>query len=102
VSEEFEVVPANVTVSVDPYGILASLKAPPHGYRLIDIDGSESGDNPLVGPITVHIEAPSGSSDQSVEATLEGTQSRLAVTVPADWTYVSVTDAYGNTGATAR
>jgi hypothetical protein len=97
-SEAFELVPGQVTVTVDDLGLLASLAAPPHGYRLIHPEGSESGDNPLVGPVRVEVRAPSGDVDEVLDVTLEGTRSRLALALPPDWTAVTVIDAYGNIG----
>lgn len=99
VSEAFALVPAAIAVTVDEAGVLASLPAPAHGYRLIHPLGSESGDNPLVGPVRLEVAALSGYVDEQLDPAIEGTRSRLAIALPPDWTRITVTDADGNTGA---
>ena len=47
-SEPFEVTPAVITVDYIDGTILASIDAPNHGYRLIDIEGSSVGANPVM------------------------------------------------------
>ncbi|MEL6343171.1 MAG: neutral/alkaline non-lysosomal ceramidase N-terminal domain-containing protein [Myxococcota bacterium] len=49
-SAPFTVVPAEITLVVGEDEIRASLVGPSWGYRLIDIDGSSQGDNPLASP----------------------------------------------------
>jgi hypothetical protein len=97
-SETFEVVPAAITLTEDPAGVYASIVAPQDGFRLVHIDGSESGDNPVEGPVWVEIEAPDGDSLVVVTPTLAAPRSFLPLILPEGWTRIVATDANGNTG----
>ncbi len=97
-SPEFEVVPAVLSVAFDGATLTASLPAPGDGFRLIDLDGRDRGDNPLVGPVTVSIQTLAGPVEEVVDPVVESNRSRLDVSVPIDATAITVTDAYGNTG----
>lgn len=98
ISEEFEVVPAQITVAYDGATLTASLAAPVNGWRLVALGGDENGDNPVPGPVEVEIESGAGVDTQTVEPATAYARSALPVPVPADWTRITVTDAYGNTG----
>jgi hypothetical protein len=98
-SEEFEVVPAAITVRVEGEALYASLVAPAHGWRLVDLDGDAAGDNPVPGPLTVVLETAEASEELVVEPVVEGSRSLLPVALPAGWISIEVTDPYGNRGA---
>ena len=97
-SAEFEVVPAQLSVSFDGASLYASFVGSPEGFRLIDLDGSERGDNPLAGPIEVTWTAPSGDGSTTEQGVLDGRRTRFDG-IPADATLITVTDAYGNQGS---
>lgn len=101
-SEPFEVLPGEITLTEDPGGVLASLRAPEDGYRFVATGGDENGDNPVRGPVTVEIEATAGSTTDDVEPAPFETRSLLSVVLPADWVSVRVTDADGNVGTLVR
>lgn len=101
-TEAFEVVPAEVTLTAPSGGVVwASLKASSKGFRLVDIDGSSKGDNPLRGQLAVTWNTQeSGAVASWVDAPApENKRSRL--TAPAGETVlgVRVVDAYGNEGS---
>lgn len=99
-SEPFEVVPAALTLTEEPglTGVYVSLRAPAHGYRLIHLDGSQAGDNPVDGALAVEVDSGAGTDTFSLEAERSGQQSFARFAVPADWTEIRVTDAAGNAG----
>ncbi|MEQ1566164.1 MAG: neutral/alkaline non-lysosomal ceramidase N-terminal domain-containing protein [Myxococcota bacterium] len=101
-TDPFEVVPAEITVTPGDVAVHAALVAPPHGYRMIHLDGDYAGENPLVGPVTVEVQTPAGTTSSTVEPALDGTGSALPVVVPSDWTAVTVTDTFGNRGTATR
>jgi neutral ceramidase len=107
-TESFELIEAEVTVSVEDGALYASLEGPTEGYRLIAMQGKAWGHNPLSGDITVEIESPDGTTVETVSAGVPvtltvdyehvGGRSLLDVAVPDNWTSITVTDAAGNTG----
>ena len=99
-SNEFEVLPADVTITPDTGGLWTSLRGPDQGYRLIDIAGQSKGDNPLRGDLTVEWTTNLGVHTETVTAP-EPQNSRSWIAFPAgeDVYSVIVTDAYGNTGS---
>ncbi len=100
-SEPFEVEPATLDVSWDGATLSAALPAPATGWRLVHLDGSSTGDNPLVEP-TVTIEYADGTATSETPATrVEGGRTVFELSLPADATAVTVTDAYGNSGSLA-
>lgn len=104
-TEPFEVVPAELTLTEEPglTGVYVSLRGPANGYRLVHLDGVQNGDNPVDGDLQVHIASTAaGTTDEVVPAERSGAQSFARVAVPADWTEITVTDAYGNSGTLAR
>lgn len=102
-SDVFEVVPANLDVAWDVGSVLVSLRGPAHGFRMIDIDGDSTGDNPLKGQITVEWSTTEGLVLQTIEApTPENRRTRLAFPETGVVGSVTVTDAYGNTGYIER
>jgi neutral ceramidase len=102
-TEAFEVVPAALTLEVDPYGagLFVSLRAPENGYRLVHLDGDENGDNPVEGTLQVQIVSSAGTDDLEIDAELAPPRSFVPVTL-GDWTEIRVTDAHGNTGTLVR
>ena len=115
VSDGFEVVPAAVTVSLDAddsgdtgseetWGTLsATIYGHGQGYRLLDLDGSSQGANPVRDATVVWTlsDGSTLSADEAgaEEATISGGTTSWQVLVPTEATSVTVTDAYGNTGS---
>lgn len=102
-SEPFEVVPAELSVAVVAEGLQVWLAAPATGWRLVHLDGRSTGDNPIVGPITLTWTLDDGSElDETLDAG-ETTASRtlLRLSPPEGAVSVRVLDGYQNEGATA-
>ncbi len=101
-SDPFELVPAGVTVVAGGGGYEAWIQAPADGYRLVDIDGSSRGENPLRGELTLTWTHADGSeSSETVEAQVSGTRAVLAASPPGGAVTLTVTDTHGNTGSMA-
>ena len=98
----FEVQPATLTLERADGGFWVSLDAPEDGYRLVDIDGSSTGSNPVRGPITITwtLDATEEGATEVVEAPApSGGRTWLSLKIPNDSVAVSVSDQYGNTGS---
>jgi hypothetical protein len=98
-SDPFEVVPAELAVRETTGGFLVVLPAPELGFRLIDLAGSSTGDNPPVGPVTYTLRVD-GAAD--VEGELDQLVDGLPF-LPIDKglgpvTEILVEDAAGNVG----
>jgi neutral ceramidase len=97
-SDPFEVVPAEITLSYDGATLQASINGPEAGYRLIDLEGSSIGPNPVrdatitwtMGDLSEITEAVSGSSADGVTS--------YSVTAPEDSIGLTLTDSHGNQG----
>ena len=98
VSEPFEVVPAELTLTSEEDGLWVSLRGPEDGYRLLTLQGDHRGDNPVDGPLTVVVIEGDEQTTHTVEAGLV-TEGRSWVEIDLDGAEeVEVTDAYGNAG----
>jgi hypothetical protein len=97
-SSTFEVLPAPVTVTADVGGFWLSLRPPTSGFRMIDIEGTSKGDNPLRGDLTVSWTTGDGTSETTVAAGAPN-GGRTWLAAPEGATAFTVTDAYGNTGS---
>ncbi|MDG1480843.1 MAG: neutral/alkaline non-lysosomal ceramidase N-terminal domain-containing protein [Myxococcota bacterium] len=97
-TDPFEVTPAQVSISVDEGSVSAWISGPSAGYRLVDVDGSAQGSNP------VHEATLSWTfADDSIElddaaGTISGGVTTFTTSPPADAVGVEITDMYGNTG----
>jgi len=99
-SDPFEVVPAEIAVTLGDGGLWASIPAPADSYRLVDIDGRSTGDNPVRGTLHVEVQTDSETLSHDIAPT---TISDGRSWIPVDLTdavSVTVTDAWGNTGST--
>lgn len=98
-SPEFEVVPATLDLAWDGASVLVSLRSPEHGFRMIDIEGDSTGDNPVRGELTVQWQTASGPIEQTITAPApENRRTRLGFPEGETVYGVTVTDGYGNTG----
>lgn len=94
----FEVVPATLSVTYTD-GLYVSLEAPVDGYRLLSVDGSSTGANP-VGSVSITFIDDDGveTSENDVSSTIIDGWSLLDVAVPDNAASIIVTDEYGNSG----
>jgi neutral ceramidase len=101
-SDEFELVPADLTVerapAGEPDGLRVSLQMPFNGYRYIVAGGDERGQNPVEGELTLAFKLPETEQVETVVGTTEAGRTRIDIDIPPDAFEVTVTDAYGNTG----
>ena len=95
-SDTFEVVDAAVQIEAAEGGLWAWLEAPAEGWRLVDIEGSSVGDNPLRGVVDVSYDVGDGTTVEIT--TVSGGRAWLALEVPEGATWVQLEDAYGNIG----
>ncbi len=100
-SDPFVVVPADLDVSFDGTTLTASIPAPAHGWRLVDLQGSSQGANP-VHDATVSFVLADGSTTVATTAdgTIAGGRTSWTLTEigQADVVAIEVVDGYGNAG----
>ncbi|HYD50173.1 MAG TPA: hypothetical protein VEB21_17570, partial [Terriglobales bacterium] len=99
-SPTFEVVPAEITLAIEGEKLIGSIDAPATGFRLIDVEGSSRGSNP-VRNATITISFPDGSSQQvTPEASIVNRRSEwtLGANALVGASAVEVVDGYGNRG----
>ena len=103
-SPSFEVVPADITLSWDGTTLTGSIDAPPTGFRLIDLEGSSQGPNP-VRQATITAIAADGSRQQLTPTAEAIVARQTAWTVNpeavAAAASIEVVDKYGNRGTLA-
>ena len=98
-SEEFELVPAELSVMEAEGGLQVWLQAPADGFRLVDLDGSSRGENPVHGALTLTWEHGDGStSEETVDSESAGSRAFAEVIPPGDAVGVTVQDEAGNSG----
>ena len=101
-SAPFEIVPATITVAAsEAAGVTAFLLGPPRGWRLVGLDGSARGTNPLpndTATIRVLYEGGAEETAEVVGARFGGATLFTGVSLVGA-VRVEVTDVYGNTGA---
>ncbi len=92
----FEVVPAEISLQATEDGLLAWIEGPEDGFRMIDIDGTARGRNPLRGGITVDL----GDGDTEVFEAPAPQDGRTLIpwSVIGEATQVEITDGFGNVG----
>jgi neutral ceramidase len=97
-SEPFDVVAGQIELSISEDSLQASLTAPAWGYRLISLDGSSTGANPLEDPILTW-ELSDGSTQVSdAEPTSLNGWSVFNAPPPEGAIAATVVDAAGNQG----
>lgn len=101
-SDPFEVVPAAISLAWQDAALLAWIQAPAEGWRLIDLEGTSRGSNPVRGPLTVTWTMDDGAEVvEATEGEVQGGQTRLALSPPAGAVSVRIEDAWGNLGELA-
>lgn len=94
VSDPFEVAPAQIQVEQTAAGFEAWIDAPASGFRMLDIDGSATGRNPVRGPLQVVVDgAPTSAEARVTPAGITRINPAFAPT-----SSMTVEDAYGNVG----
>ena len=98
-SDPFIVEPAELSISLttDNTGILISLVGPSWGYRLLDIDGSSSGNNPPMG-LDVTLRFMDGPTEVRSDTTLFEQQLLLNSVDTTQLTSITAVDMFGNQG----
>jgi hypothetical protein len=97
---EFEVLVAQLSVTLESDRVFVSLDGPEWGYRLVDLEGNSRGANPVDGLTVTWTDAAGATVDESVTVEgVEGGRSFFTTTPPPDATLLTVTDAHGNTGS---
>lgn len=98
-SEPFEVIPAAITVVLEGGILRASLPGPINGYRLIDIDGSSQGPNPVRDATIIWTMEDGSTTNAAVssENIVDG-NTLFEVDSPEGAVRVDITDIAGNTG----
>jgi len=95
-SETFTLVPATVRLEAAEGGVWAWIDGPAEGWRLVDIEGSSTGANPIRGVIDVAYDDGSGTT---VEVdTISGGKAWIPLDPSDGATAVTITDTAGNTG----
>jgi len=99
-SDAFEIVPAELAIREADGGFLVALPAPELGFRLIDLAGSSTGDNPPEGPVTYTLRIE-GEPDQqgALDQTLDGLPFLPIDTTSGTVLEIVVEDAAGNVGS---
>jgi hypothetical protein len=99
-SPEFTVVPGDVSLGWDGATLTGALAAPAAGFRMVDLDGSSRGANPVRGATITAIYADSDAVLTPSEETISGgiTAWTLDPADLADAVAISVEDEYGNAG----
>ncbi len=99
-SEPFLLTPAEISLSYDAGSetLSAWLQAPAGGWRLLDLEGSSTGANPVYDATISWSLADGTEREESASAILSSGVTVYQVSPPAGAVAVTVTDAWGNTG----
>ena len=95
-SDVFEVTVAEIQIEEADGGFWAWIDGPAEGWRLVDIDGTSTGANPLGGEVEVSFDT--GDSSTVEVDTVSGGKAWIPADVPGGATTVTLTDSYGNLG----
>jgi len=97
-SDPFTVEPAEISVAIDDTGVWAHIQAPDAGYRLVHLEGSSRGANPVPSAtLTWVMDDDSRVEDTALAETVEG-RSFFASNPPEGAVSVEVADPDGNWG----
>ncbi len=100
-SDSFELVPAEITVQLSGTTLSAAIEGPDWGYRLVDVEGSSRGANP-VREATARWTLDDGSTtEEAIVLAAEGGWGVAEITVPEGAVDLTLTDAWGNSGTVA-
>jgi hypothetical protein len=98
VSDTFEVLPVEISLSIEEDVLLAWIEAPTWGYRLVDMDGDSHGANP-VHDLTLTWLLEDGSETSEIPETSTDNEVTVAeITMPEGAVGILVEDRYGNLG----
>lgn len=98
-SDPFDVVAASINISIEKDTLSCWLNGPEWGYRLLDVNGSAVGSNPVHDAAIVWILADGSEQVDTQKGVITGSVTQFdGVMIPEDATAVIVTDAFGNEG----
>ena len=97
-SDPFTIVPAEVSVVLGEGTVSAWIEAPAHGYRLVDLDGSAHGSNPVRDATLTWIFEDGSEQVEQIEGVIADGMTTFTTSPPIDAVEAVVTDIYGNTG----
>ena len=97
-SESFTVTPAAISLALDESGISASIDGSVYGYRLIDLEGSSTGANPVRDAALRWILADGSTIEDETTPTIADGRTHFSVTPPEGAIAVEVSDPDGNIG----
>ncbi len=96
-SESFTVTPAQISISIADGGITASIDATEVSYRLIDIEGSSRGTNPVRDASLIWHMEDGSLIEEETAPTITGGLTHFAAIPPEGAVAVEVSDPDGNT-----
>lgn len=97
-SEPFQVTPAQLTVTVQEGIIQAYIDATVHGYRLVDLQGSSTGANPVHDATITWTMADMSETTEAVDGSHADGVTTFSAEVPQGAIGLTITDGDGNTG----
>jgi hypothetical protein len=99
-SDPFEVLPATIDFEISGSDLYLWLQAYERGFRLVGLNGSSTGENPVPDhEVTLSWTLDDGSSyEETLTGALSGSRTLLSGAIPDGATGLVVTDIYGNTG----
>ena len=101
-TDPFELTPADISLERTERGVDAWIAAPEEGYRLVDLQGSSIGSNPLRGELLVEWGDETSKLGETAVVSPEPSARRTSLELElSSATWVRVTDAHGNTGTLA-
>jgi hypothetical protein len=98
-SEPFELTPAVITVDYLDGTLLASIDAPAFGYRLIDLEGSSIGPNPVHDATVTWTLSDFTEVTEAIDGLSSAGVTTFELTAPDGAIGLTLTDSHGNTGA---
>ena len=97
-SDAFDVIPGQIDLSLDGSSLDASLTAPSWGYRLVHIEGSSQGSNPIDDGEVTYLLADGSSETDTTAGTNASGSTTFEIDIPEEAISIIVTDRYGNIG----
>ena len=89
---------AAISLALDESGISASIDGSVYGYRLIDLEGSSTGANPVRDAVLRWLLADGSTVEDETIPTIVDGRTHFAVTPPEGAIGAEVSDPDGNTG----
>jgi neutral ceramidase len=99
VSESFTVLPAEISLRIEGSTLSAAIEAPSWGFRLVDVEGSSQGANPVREATAVWTLSDTSTTEETISLTPSGGWGVAEISVPEGAVSLSLTDAAGNQGS---